>query len=82
MFLMDKIIGELVEVEYQKLAPRCPYLTRAEIEAGILGQLESEGSAMRHLRRDGKTIAWKMTPKLRKQIARQDAESLEECEDD
>jgi hypothetical protein len=69
MFRMDTIVKNLVEVEYQKYASKCSHLSRVEIETMVLGQLETAGKAMRYLRRDGKTIAWKATPKMRQKIA-------------
>jgi hypothetical protein len=82
MFLMDEIVRGLVDFECQKYAPKCPYLARAEIEALILGQLEADGTAMRYLRRDDNTIAWKATPKMRKKAADYEAEMLEAEDDD
>jgi hypothetical protein len=39
------------------------------MECLVLGQLEAEGKAMRYLRRNGKTVAWKATPKMRHAVA-------------
>ena len=69
MFRMDSIVKNLVEHEYQKAAPKCPYLTRLEIETIVLAQLEAEGKVMRYLRRNGKGIAWKATPSMRHSVA-------------
>lgn len=69
MFQMDLIVKSLVAQEYRKAAPRCPYLTRLEIETVILGQLEANGEAMRYLRANGKGVAWKATPRMRQSIA-------------
>ena len=63
MFRMDPIIRNLVESEYHRYAPDCPLLVRLEMECLVLGQLEAEGKAMRYLRRNGKTVAWKATLK-------------------
>jgi hypothetical protein len=69
MFRMDPIIRNFVESEYHRYAPDCPFLVRLEMECLVLGQLEAEGKAMRYLRRNGKTVAWKATPKMRHAVA-------------
>jgi hypothetical protein len=69
MFHMDAVVKNLVERECEKLAPRCPHLVRLELECFALGQLEAGGKAMRYLRRNGKAIAWKVTPKMHKELA-------------
>jgi hypothetical protein len=65
MFRMDATVRNLVEAEYHTYALRYPGQPRLAIEALILGGLEADGRAMRYLRRNGKTIAWKATPKMR-----------------
>ena len=69
MFRMDPIVRNLVESEYHRYAPDCPFLVRLEMECLVLGQLEAEGKAMRYLHRNGKTVAWKATPKMRNAVA-------------
>jgi hypothetical protein len=66
MFRMDPITKTLVEGEYQKCAPRCPCLTRLEIETLVLAQLEAEGKVMRYLARGRQGVAWKATPRTRR----------------
>ena len=66
MFHMDPITRTLVDREYQKCAPRCPCLTRLEIETLVLAQLEADGKVMRYLARDRQEVAWKATPKTRR----------------
>lgn len=82
MFRMDSIVKDLVEHEYQKAAPRCPHLTRPEIETVVLGQLEADGKVMRYLRRNGKGIAWKATPRMRRTGEDYEADLLADAEDD
>jgi hypothetical protein len=69
MFRMDTIVKNLLDLECQRAGRKYAFLTPAEIETLVLGQLEAEGKAMRYLRRNGKTIAWKATPKTRKKMA-------------
>jgi hypothetical protein len=78
MFHMDQITSTLVESEYQKLSPRCPYLTRLEIETCALAQLEADGKIMRYLVRNGKTVAWKAAPRLCNQAAKYEADRVGE----
>ena len=82
MFIMDSIVKNLVEYESQKAAPRGSYLTRLEIETVVLGQLEADGKAMRYLRCNGKGIAWKATPRMRKSVEDYEADLLADAEDD
>jgi hypothetical protein len=79
---MDTIVKNLVDLECQRAGRKYEFLTPAEIETLILGQLEVDGKAMRYLRRNGKGIAWKATPRMRQTVADYEADLLAEAEDD
>ena len=82
MFRMDRIVKNLVEFECQKQIPKCPYLTRLELDTCILGQLEADGKVMRYLARNGKRLPWKATPKMRKEVADYEALLAEDNDND
>jgi hypothetical protein len=79
MFRMDPITKTLVERECQKYSPRCPYLTRLEIETLVLAQLEADGKIMRYLAGDRQGVAWRATPKTRRRTV--EANQLREAQE-
>ena len=76
--LMDKIIRECVEQEYEqvRLGRTGGFLERDTAFAEILAEFETQGAAMRYLDAKGR-MAWKATPKLRDHLhdLRVDAET-------
>ncbi len=63
---MDSIIRELVEEawEWARIGRIGGFPDRDRVFADVLGDLESDGDAMRYLNSKGR-IAWKATPDLR-----------------
>jgi hypothetical protein len=66
-YQMSRELRFWVMAEYRSTKPRYPNLTRSEIIAGILSQLENVGYASRFMRKDGK-LGWRATDEMREDL--------------
>ena len=66
-YQMSRELRFWVLAEYESIKSRLPNLRRSEIIAGILGQLQNQGYAVRYLRKDGQ-FGWRATDEMREDL--------------
>jgi hypothetical protein len=66
-YQMSRELRFWVLAEYESTKSRLPNLSRSEIIAGLLGQLQNQGYAVRYLRKDGQ-FGWRATDEMREDL--------------